>query len=107
MNNLTNESSQCPVSHTLNIMGDKWTVLIIRDLMLKGPQKNQDFMNSLQSISPTVLSNRLKNLVDAQIIESVQYCAHPPRFQYQLTYKGLSLRYIIESLRDWGIENSN
>ena len=59
----------CPLARTLDIVGERWTVLILRDLFLHGPQKFQDFQTSLSGISPNILSARLKRLEEADIIE--------------------------------------
>ncbi|WCL49614.1 winged helix-turn-helix transcriptional regulator [Leptospira sp. GIMC2001] len=92
----------CPVSRTVEIVGDKWTSLILRDLLLQGPRRFQDFIESLVGISPNILSNRLKKLQEYEIIESQLYSQHPPRNDYRLTERGKDLGVIIGGMRDWG-----
>lgn len=92
----------CPVARSLEIIGDRWTILILRDLFLDGPKKNQELQDSLKGISPNILSDRLKKLVQYNLIERVIYTENPPRYEYQLTKKGNSLRPVLEELRDWG-----
>ena len=92
----------CPVARTLEIIGDRWTILIIRDLLLKGPRKFIDFELSLQGISPNTLSARLKNLEETGLIERRFYEQHPPRAEYLLTAKGRDLGPVLRALRDWG-----
>src|SRR5690242_18381175 len=92
----------CPVARTLDIIGERWTILILRDLVLAGPRRFQDLERSLAGISPNTLSARLKRLEDAGIIERRFYEQHPPRAEYLLTAKGKELRPVLGALRDWG-----
>jgi DNA-binding HxlR family transcriptional regulator len=79
---------RCPIARTLDIIGERWTILILRDLVVGGPRKFQDFERSLAGISPNTLSARLKRLEDAGIVERRFYEQHPPRAEYVLTEKG-------------------
>lgn len=92
----------CPVRRTLDVMGDAWTVLILRDLFVQGPRRYQDFENSLEGISPNTLSDRLKRLEEHGVLERRFYSDHPPRAEYLLTAKGKTLGPILAALRDWG-----
>jgi DNA-binding HxlR family transcriptional regulator len=91
----------CPVAKTLDIVGERWTLLIIRDLLKLGPRKFQDFEESL-GIAPGILSDRLKVLEDEGIIARGFYSMHPPRAEYTLTSKGRELRIVIGALAVWG-----
>ena len=93
---------RCPVARTLEIIGERWTILILRDLILDGPRKFQDFLVSLSGISPNTLSARLKTLEEGGIIERRFYEDHPPRAEYVLTEKGRDLRPVLRTLREWG-----
>jgi DNA-binding HxlR family transcriptional regulator len=93
---------RCPIARTLDIIGERWTILILRDLVVDGPRKFQDFERSLGVISPNTLSGRLKRLEDAGIIERRFYEQHPPRAEYKLTKKGEELRPVLRALLDWG-----
>jgi DNA-binding HxlR family transcriptional regulator len=93
---------RCPVARALDIIGERWTLLILRDLMLHGPRRFQDFQLSFDGISPNTLSARLKTLEDAGVIERRFYEQHPPRAQYVLTDKGKALRPLLRTLREWG-----
>jgi DNA-binding HxlR family transcriptional regulator len=93
---------RCPIARTLDIIGERWTILILRDLVVGGPRKFQDFERSLAGISPNTLSARLKRLEDAGIIERRFYEQHPPRAEYVLTEKGKDLRPVLRALLDWG-----
>jgi len=92
----------CPVARTLDVIGDRWTILILRDLIVDGPRKFMDFQSSLARISPTTLSDRLKSLEEHGIIERRFYEDHPPRAEYLLTSKGEDLRPILRAMRLWG-----
>ena len=93
---------KCPVARTLDIVGERWTILVLRDLFLFGPRRFQDLQNSLSGMAPNTLSARIKTLEDEGIIESRLYSEHPPRSEYALTDKGLALQPALLALRDWG-----
>jgi DNA-binding HxlR family transcriptional regulator len=95
-------SPRCPVAHTLNVMGARWTPLILRDLLIHGPRRFLDFQESLGAIAPTTLSDRLKTLEEHGIVERRFYTQHPPRAEYVLTKKGRDLGPIVGAMRDWG-----
>ena len=92
----------CPVARTLDVIGERWTALILRDLLLKGPQRFQDFQESLPGIGPTTLSARLRSLENNGVVERRFYSDYPPRAEYLLTKKGKALGPAIAALRDWG-----
>src|SRR3979490_329864 len=77
----------CPVVRALDVIGDSWTLLILRDLFLDGARKFQDFQESLPGASPNTLSARLKKLEEKGIVERRFYEQHPPRAAYVLTAK--------------------
>jgi DNA-binding HxlR family transcriptional regulator len=92
----------CPVARTLDVIGARWTPLILRDLLLHGAQRFQDLQNSLVSIAPTTLSDRLKTLERHGIVERRFYSEHPPRAEYVLTRKGRELGPVVRAMREWG-----
>ena len=96
----------CPVARTLEIIGDRWTILIIRDLLLNGPRKFLDLELSLQGISPNTLSARLKTLEEADLVERRFYEQHPPRAEYVLTAKGRELGPVLRALKNWGLKHT-
>jgi DNA-binding HxlR family transcriptional regulator len=96
---------QCPVARTLDMIGERWTILILRDLFLHGARRYQDFQESLTGLAPNTLSGRLKSLEGHGLIERKLYSEHPPRLEYHLTEKGRSLGPIVKALRDWGRKN--
>jgi DNA-binding HxlR family transcriptional regulator len=96
---------QCPVARTLDMIGERWAILILRDLLLHGARRYQDFQESLTGLPPNTLSGRLKSLEGHGLIERKLYSEHPPRLEYHLTEKGRSLGPIVKALRDWGRKN--
>jgi DNA-binding HxlR family transcriptional regulator len=92
----------CPVARTLDVIGERWTILILRDLLKKGPQRFQDFQDALAGAAPNTISARLKALERQGLIERRQYSEHPPRLEYHLTERGRSLGPVLGALRDWG-----
>jgi DNA-binding HxlR family transcriptional regulator len=92
----------CPVARTLDVIGDRWTILLLRDLFLHRTRRFQDFAEALPGLTPSVLSGRLKELEEAGIIESRLYSDHPPRAEYLLTAKGRTLGPVLRALRQWG-----
>jgi DNA-binding HxlR family transcriptional regulator len=93
---------RCPIARSLDIVGERWTILILRDLVVGGPRKFHDFERSLSGIGPNTLSARLKRLEEAGIIERRFYEQHPPRAEYVLTAKGEELRPVLRTLFEWG-----
>ena len=93
---------ECPVARTLDIIGDRWAILILRDLFLHNVRRFQDFEATLPGLTPSVLSARLKELEDSGVIESRLYSDHPPRSEYLLTEKGRTLGPILKALKQWG-----
>ena len=92
----------CPVARTLDVIGERWTILILRDLFKQGPLRFQDFERSLEGISTNTLAARLKGLMERGIIDRRFYEEHPPRAEYFLTDKGRTLGPILKALYEWG-----
>ena len=91
----------CPVAKSLELVGDRWTLLLIRDL-LRGPRRFQDFQESLPGIPPNILSDRLKLMEGHALVTRRFYSEHPPRAEYVLTDKGRELRMVVGALAAWG-----
>jgi DNA-binding HxlR family transcriptional regulator len=92
----------CPVARALDIIGERWTILLLRDLFLQGPRRFQDFQESLTGVAPNTLSARLKTMEEQGLIARRFYSDHPPRVEYYLTNKGKSLGPVLKALRAWG-----
>jgi DNA-binding HxlR family transcriptional regulator len=94
-------NQSCPVAKTLEVIGDRWTLLVVRDL-LRGPQRFQDLLGSLPGIAPNILSARLKLMEEHGLIRRALYSDHPPRAQYALTDRGRELGMVVGALAAWG-----
>jgi DNA-binding HxlR family transcriptional regulator len=92
----------CPVARALDVIGERWALLILRDLMRKGPLRFQELAQGLPGVAPNTLSARLKELEERGVIAARLYERHPPRNEYYLTEKGEALRPVLKSLRAWG-----
>jgi DNA-binding HxlR family transcriptional regulator len=92
----------CPLARALDVIGERWTILILRDLLLQGPRRFHDFQESLGGVAPNTLSARLKDLEARGLIARRAYSDHPPRLEYYLTAKGRSLGPVLKALRNWG-----
>jgi DNA-binding HxlR family transcriptional regulator len=95
------ESAGCPIAHTVSLIGDRWTPLIVRDLA-PGCRRFSELQRSLGAISPKTLSGRLRRLEDAGVITRECFAEMPPRVEYRLTEKGYALLTVVESMRDFG-----
>jgi DNA-binding HxlR family transcriptional regulator len=89
----------CPIARTLDLVGEWWTLLIIRDALL-GARRFDDFKAS--GIADNILSVRLKRLTDAGILRRRRYQTRPDRYEYLLTEKGSALAPVVLALRAWG-----
>lgn len=93
---------KCPVARALDLVGERWTLLILRDLNRFGPLRFQQFERTLPGIAPNMLSARLKSLEAASLITARLYESHPPRYEYLLTVKGKALVPVLKALYAWG-----
>lgn len=94
-------NQSCPVAKTLEVIGDRWTLLVVRDL-LRGTQRFQDLLGSLPGIAPNILSARLKLMEEHGLIRRALYSDHPPRAEYALTDRGRELGMVVGALAAWG-----
>ncbi|MDQ4045217.1 MAG: helix-turn-helix transcriptional regulator [Chloroflexota bacterium] len=91
----------CPVARTADLIGNRWTPLILRDLAV-GEKRFSQLERSLSGISPKTLSERLKRLEEAQVVSRRCYAEVPPRVEYALTEKGEALLPVIDTMREFG-----
>jgi DNA-binding HxlR family transcriptional regulator len=96
------QRSWCPVSCSLDVLGDRWTLLVIRDL-LRGKTRYGDFLASAEGIPTNILADRLKRLEEAGVVATTPYSRHSRRKDYHLTEAGEALRPVVAALRDWGL----
>jgi DNA-binding HxlR family transcriptional regulator len=92
----------CPIAQALDVIGEKWSLLVLRDLFRKGALRFQDLEVGLLGIAPNTLSARLKTLEKHGLIAARLYEKHPPRFEYYLTEKGQGLGPVLKALHRWG-----
>lgn len=97
------ELPACPVEITLSLIGDKWKVLLLRDL-IRGTKRFGELKKSLGSISQKVLTQQLRAMEEDGLVKRKVYAEVPPRVEYSLTEDGFSLRPILESMFQWGDE---
>jgi DNA-binding HxlR family transcriptional regulator len=98
----TYEGQNCSIARALEVVGERWTMLIVRDA-LQGLRRFDEFHRSL-GIARKVLAERLRRLVDEGILERVRYQERPERYEYRLTSKGRDLHVALVGLRQWGDE---
>lgn len=96
----------CPVATTISLIGNKWKLLIIRDL-LGGTKRFGELRKSLSGISQRVLTENLRELEGDGLLDRKVYAEVPPRVEYSLNKTGLSLRPVIETMADWGTRYKN
>jgi DNA-binding HxlR family transcriptional regulator len=94
------EGQNCSIARALEIVGERWTLLIVRDAFL-GLRRFDEFQASL-GVARNVLTDRLNRLVEEGILERVRYSERPERYEYRLTRKGRDLQIALEGLRQWG-----
>ena len=99
---LAAKRSPCPVAFTLDIFGDRWTLLVIRDLFL-GRTRFKEFAASPEGIPTNILTERLERLLARGIIEQIPAEDGTKRLAYRLTKKGKALGPVLRSMRDWGL----
>lgn len=98
------ELPECPVATTVQLIGNKWKMLIIRNLIYNGKQRFTDFIRTIPAISKKVLTDNLRALEDDGLIEREVFAEVPPRVEYSLSDIGKSLRPIWDAMEAWGIE---
>ncbi|MGN1443832.1 MAG: winged helix-turn-helix transcriptional regulator [Acutalibacteraceae bacterium] len=91
----------CPVETTLSLIGDKWKVLILRDLML-GTKRFGELKKSIGSVSQKVLTAQLRDMEQSGLVNRKVYAEVPPKVEYSLTELGKSLAPVLDAMRSWG-----
>lgn len=97
--------SRCPVACTLDVLGDKWSLLVIRDVM-RGKRRYAEFLDSPEGIPTNILAERLKRLTGSGVLRQRRYSEHPPRVEYLLTPKGEDLRPVMRAMVEWGVSHA-
>ena len=96
------ELPACPVETTLALIGNKWQVLILRDLSLNGTMRFKELQRSIGEISQKVLTSNLRAMEDAGIVHREVFAEVPPRVEYSLTETGASLKPVLDAMWAWG-----
>src|SRR5262245_11384968 len=94
--------SKCPIAGALDLVGDRWTLLVMRDLLLYGKRRFADFLASPEGIATNILTDRLARLEQAGLVRRRQYTEHPPREEYHPTARGRDLLPVLHELIRWG-----
>lgn len=97
--------SDCPISQTLDVLGDKWSLLIIRDMMFDKKSTYGDFLKSAEGIATNILASRLQNLEDNNLIVKLEHPESKAKFLYKLTEKAIDLLPIIVEIHLWADRN--
>lgn len=95
------EGMDCPIAQSLELVGEWWTPLILRDIVMIGLTRFDDIQENL-GIAPTVLTSRLKRLVENGVLERHQYSEHPPRYEYLATEAARDFEPVLRALFTWG-----
>lgn len=97
----TTRRSPCPIASALDLLGDKWTLLVVRDLFV-GMKRYGEFAGAMEKIPTNLLADRLARLEAAGLITSAPYQDNPPRYEYSLTPTGEALRPVMQAIVNWG-----
>lgn len=95
--------SPCPVACSLDLFGDRWTLLVIRDLIL-GKSRFKDFLCSPEGIPTNILTDRLKRLLERCVVVQIKDSEGSRHLAYQLTEKGEALLPVVKAMKDWGLD---
>lgn len=96
--------SPCPLANALDLLGDRWTLLVLRDLFM-GKRRFGDFLESPEKIASNILSDRLRRLEQAGMVEKRRYQDRPAREEYRLTARGAETLPIIQAAVNWAIKH--
>lgn len=95
-------SSICPIACSLDLLGDRWSLLIMRDILIFKKSKFSDFLNSPEKISTNILTDKLNQLERQELISKKLYQWNPQRYEYKPTKLGLGLKKTLDELIKWG-----
>ena len=95
------ERSKCPIANALDVVGDRWTLLVVRDLLFFGKVRYNELLGSSEGIPTNILADRLRRLQECGIVEKKSYQTRPPRYEYRLTQRGADLLPILREMIGW------
>jgi DNA-binding HxlR family transcriptional regulator len=94
--------SECAIAATLDVVGDRWSLLIVRDLLFRDTLRYGDLAASAEGVPTNTLADRLRKLTEAEIIERERYSSRPARYSYRLTDRGRALAPVLDAMATWG-----
>lgn len=100
------KQSSCPICYSLDIFGDKWTLLVIRDILVKQKTHYRDFLAAREGISTNILADRLKALVEQGLLTREEDPDNGTQAIYRPTKKGRSLLPVLDAMKDWALANA-
>lgn len=98
------ELPECPVATTVQLIGNKWKLLILRNLIYNNSQRFTDFIKSIPAISKKVLTDNLRALEEDGLVSREVFAEVPPRVEYSLTALGKTLKPVLDAMMDWGTD---
>ena len=98
------ELPECPVATTVQLIGNKWKLLILRNLIYNGTQRFTDFAKTIPGISKKVLTDNLRALEDDGLVDREAFAEVPPRVEYSLSDLGKTLKPILDAMFEWGTD---
>lgn len=101
----TAKRSPCPIATALDVVGDKWTLLLIRDMGLFDRHRNKEFQDGREGIPSNILADRLRKLEALGLVSKTRYQEHPPRYEYHLTEAGKDLVPVIKAMARWSLDH--
>ena len=101
------ELPECPVATTVQLIGNKWKLLILRNLIYKDKQRFTDFLKTVPAISKRVLTDNLRSLENNGLIEREVFAEVPPRVEYSLSPLGKTLKPVLDAMWRWGTDYKN
>ncbi|NKB60466.1 MAG: transcriptional regulator [Alphaproteobacteria bacterium] len=97
---IRSKRTRCPIASWLDVFGDKWTLVLVRDLM-SGKRRYGEFLESPEGIPTNILADRLKKLEAQGIVTRERYSDRPPRYEYNLTRRGAELIPVLQAMSAW------
>ena len=95
------ERSPCPIANVLDLFGDKWTLLVVRDILVAGRHRFGELESNREAIPSNLLADRLERLLKARVISRRRYQKKPPRYEYFMTQKGRDLGPLLREMARW------
>jgi DNA-binding HxlR family transcriptional regulator len=97
--------SACPIATTLDLLGDKWTLLVVRDLLFVGKRRFGELVESPEGIPTNILTDRLRRLEEHGVVVKSLYSSRPQRYEYRLTAMGADLFPVLRAMAEWGLRH--